>query len=395
VIAERDIPIPTWVGSVTTEWLTVPNTRPILIHEGGTRSSKTYNIAIAWIAYLSTVPEWLSIVRATGPALKATVERDVIEILRRFGLYSEARHNKSDGVFTMPHGGGTIEFFATDQDQKVHGRKRDHLWLNEANEIPESLYDQLAFRTRARTVLDFNPSMREDHWIWRRFDGNSRVRRYRSTYLDNPFLSAEQVATIEAMKEQDEWTWKVYGLGVRGVPPGAIFQDVRREDFPDVQDYVYGLDFGYNDPMCLVQVARRDAQPKARVYVKALVHESYITTADLIGRMRAMGVRVDRPIYCDSAEPDRIEELRRAGFYALPADKGPGSVRHGIDYLQRHSIAVSGPAVDPVFNAFRAYAWKNIRGVVQDEPAHAHSHAPDATRYAVGHYSGGSRPALY
>lgn len=382
----------TWIEQVTYDWLSDAHARPILISEGGTRSGKTYNHCIAWATYLLERPEWLSIVRATGPALHATVERDMIEVLRRMGVYNEKMHRKTESIIKLP-GGGTIEFFATDDDQKVHGRKRDHLWCNEANEITEDLFDQLAFRTRYRIMLDFNPSMREDHWIWKRFDGNERVIRYRSTYKDNPFLTPQQIATIEALRFQDDWKWQVYGEGKRGVPEDTIFRNVfPLHEWPETSDYVYGLDFGYNDPTCLQKVSRRDGEPRGRLNVWSLIHESHLTNNDLIRRMVELGVEKDVPLYCDAAEPDRIEELSRAGFYALPADKGPGSVRAGISFLQAYDLYVGGPAGERSRNEWKAYRWRKVRGVIQDDPAHDDSHAPDSGRYAA--YTHWKTPAI-
>lgn len=382
------------------EWLRDPSGERVFIEEGGTRSGKTKNLCHGWVEYLSqTAGELLSIVRATGPALKATVRRDMIETLREWGLYEDARHNKTDDVFTFPQpeGGGEpcqIEFFATEDEMKVHGRKRHHLWENEANEIPADLHTQLVLRTSHRVCLDYNPSMREDHHIWKLYDGSPDVRRFHSTYLDNPFLTAAQIREIEALREQDEWAWQVYGLGVRGVPAESVYRDVTAlAAWPEGLDYVYGLDFGYNDPMSLQRVGRRDGEPRASLYLWALVHESYLTTGDLIARLPALGVEKHVPIYCDSAEPDRIEELVRAGYYALPATKGQGSVGAGIDFVKRHALHVGGddPAVAQRARAeWRAYAWKKVRGVIQDEPAHTDSHAPDAGRYAAfSHYAHG------
>ena len=41
------------------------------------------------------------------------------------------------------------------------------------------------------------------------------------------------------------------------------------------------------------------------------------------------------PLYCDSAEPQRIKEIQDAGFNALPSDK---SVKDGIDFCKRLNI---------------------------------------------------------
>ena len=381
----------TWHEAVTGRWLRGPGPRTG-IHEGGTRSGKTYNLCIAWVAYLLETPgELLSIVRGTGPALKATVRRDMIEVLRAFGVYSLDAHNRTDDIITLPSG-SQIEFFATDDQQKVHGRKRTHLWENEANELDADTHTQLVVRTEGRVLLDFNPSMREDHWIWARYDdappdGDRGVVRWRSTYLDNPFLTAAQIAEIEALREQDEWAWQVYGLGRRGVPADAIFRDV--EPLPSwdpAMPYVYGVDFGYNDPTVLQRVGRRDREGRPDLDVWALLHQSYLTNADFIDCLDSIGVDKRVPMWCDGAEPARIEEIRRAGYNARAADKGPGSVRDGIDFLKRHRIRVG--ADDPALAArvraeWTGYRWRTVRGVVQDTPNHDGSHSPDAGRYAA------------
>lgn len=367
----------------------------VFIEEGGTRSGKTVNLCHGWVEYLSqTSGELLSIVRATGPALKATVRRDMLGVLREWGVYDDARHNKTDDVFTFPGPNASqIEFFATEDDQKVHGRKRHHLWLNEANEIDLDTYDQMNLRTEIGVCMDFNPSMREDHWIWTRYDDDPTVTRHSSTHRDNPFLTEAQRAEIEALREQDDWKWQVYGLGVRGVPAESIYRGVEAlTEWPDVP-YVYGLDFGYNDPMVLQRIGRRDNAPKADLFAWGLLHASYLTTADLIDRLPSLGVEKSVPIYCDSAEPDRIEELRRAGYAALPVQKGQGSVRAGIDFVQRHRVHVGGVDNDTAArcrNEWKAYRWRKVRGVIQEDPAHEDSHSPDAGRYGASHWMRGT-----
>lgn len=382
----------TWHEQVTYDWLCDPGDKDTAIHEGGTRSGKTYNICIAWTEYLLENPEWLSVVRATGPALKATVRRDMIEVLRAFGVYSDDLHNKTDDVIRLP-GGASIEFFATEDDMKVHGRKRDHLWANEANEISKDVWDQMLFRTRLLKMLDFNPSMREDHWIWTKYDDDPAVIRWRSTYKDNPFLTAEQIRAIESMRDTDDWKWQVYGLGVRGVPADTIYRDVHAlEEWPEDLDYVYGLDVGYTDPMSLQRIAIKDAEPKPHLYSWALIHESYLRRNDLIDRMKEAGVEKDVPIYCDH-DPELIAELRDAGYWAKPADKGKGSVSARIDFVGRHKICVGGPAGDRARAEYKAYKWKKVRGVIQPAPAHDDSHAPDAGGYAAySHYKTDSSP---
>ena len=109
------------------------NTR-IVCNQGGTRSSKTYSILqLIVLKCLQETDKTWSICRKTFPALKATAMRDFIEILNHLGLYDYRLHNKSESTYNL--NGNLIEFLSVDEPQKIRGRKRNYLFLNEANEF--------------------------------------------------------------------------------------------------------------------------------------------------------------------------------------------------------------------------------------------------------------------
>ena len=97
-----------------------------------------------------------TIVRKTLPALKGTAYRDVLNILKELEIYSEEYHNKSELSYSL--NGNLIEFISVDQPQKIRGRKRNYLWLNEANELDFESWTQLTLRTTEQIYLDYNPS---------------------------------------------------------------------------------------------------------------------------------------------------------------------------------------------------------------------------------------------
>jgi len=237
--------------------------------------------------------------------------------------------------------------------------------------------------------MDFNPSHDAEHWIVRRYEGADEALWYTSTYKDNlEHLPDEQVREIEALKEKDPWAWKVYGLGERARPATSIYQDIEVLGSKP-EGGVYALDFGYNDPMALGRVERHDTTPKPTLDVWCLLHESHLTTGDLISRMDKMGVEKSVPMYCDSAEPDRIQQLQRAGYNAKPAKKGQGSVKAGIDWMKQHAIRVGGPAGEAARREFRNYRWQTRDGgQPTDDPVDTDDHAPDMARYgAHTHYA--------
>jgi phage terminase large subunit len=392
MVAERPTLKATWLTQSTLDCA-----RRFCIHQGGTRSSKTYSLAIA-LAYVWETERDLviSVVRKTGPALKATVYRDVIEVLEALDIYDVAFHNKTDQLITNPRTRSVIEFFSCDEPQKVRGRKRDLLWANEANELTAEDFRQLNLRTTGRVWLDFNPSMQE-HWIWETFEGDTdyaaQAEWHFSTYEDNPFLSAETVRQIEALRDTDPYAWEVYGLGKRGSSPAAVYPHIHAAEGMGEGEVIYGIDSGYNDPMVLVEVQRLDREGAPSLRCRGLVYETHLTRTDLAEKMKGeLAVPLHATIYCEH-DPDLAQTLERAGFADVrPADKGPGSVKAGIDFCKGHRIEVApGPASDRLRSSLRGYRWKTRPdGIIAspEAPAHEHSHGPDALRYAAfTHYA--------
>ena len=135
----------------------VNNDKKIIINQGGTRSGKTYNILLFIIFYycLRNTKKIITICRKTFPALRATVLRDFIGILRQYDLYKEENHNKSSSEYSLF--GNLIEFISLDQPVKVRGRKRNLLFINEANELFYEDWQQLLFRTSEKIIIAASP----------------------------------------------------------------------------------------------------------------------------------------------------------------------------------------------------------------------------------------------
>ena len=195
----------------------------IIVNQGGTRSSKTFSIAQVLFYKLLTEKDLIiSIVRETFPALRATAMRDFITILKEHGFYSESNHDKTNNIYKF--GTNEVEFFSIDDEQKIRGRKRDYLWINESNEISEDKFIQLILRTTKQIYLDYNPSIDENHWIVTNVLNRDDITFIKSTYLDNPFLEDEIIREINRLKILDPSYWQVYGLGERSdLQIGTVF----------------------------------------------------------------------------------------------------------------------------------------------------------------------------
>jgi phage terminase large subunit len=350
----------------------------IQVHQGGTRSGKTYSLLLVLIelAYKNTnAGATITIARKTFPALRASVMRDFFEILNRENIYNETNHNKSDSTYILF--GNLVEFISIDQPQKVRGRKRDVLFINEANELTLEDWRQLLIRTTGNILLDYNPSD-EFHWLYEQVIPREDAAFFKTTYLDNPFLDESLIAEIERLKDADANFWRVYGLGERGQSRSTIFNHyIQAEEITsDWKLLAYGLDFGYtNDPTACVAVYTNGTD---------LLFDEVLYQHGLANRQIAKLLDIGKaPIIADSAEPKSIDELHAYGLNVHPARKGPDSVRSGIQYLHSKPMYVTARSVN-LIKELRNYKWREDKnGRILNEPVDAFNHAIDAARYAA------------
>ena len=235
--------------------------------------------------------------------------RDFFEILKTNKIYNEGDHSKSGNEYYINN--NLIEFISLDQPQKIRGRKRDLLFVNEANEINFEDWQQLIFRTNDNIIIDYNPSD-EFHWIYDKVLTRDDVTFYQTTYLDNPFLSNEIISEIERLKATDENYWRVYGLGERGQSRSLIFDFKTVKDIPAQARLVSrGLDFGFsNDPTSMVETYILGDD----MFVNELIYRTGMTNQDIGNEFKRLNLDRRDEVFCDSAEPKSIEEIHRMGF---------------------------------------------------------------------------------
>ena len=360
--------------------------KKIIVEQGGTRSGKTYNI-ILWIIFeycTNNTNKVITVCRKSFPSLRATVLRDFMSILEGHNLYNEKFHNKSNSEYYLF--GNLIEFISLDQPQKIRGRKRDLLFINEGNELYWEDWQQLVFRTQERIVIDFNPSD-EYHWIYDKVLPRDDCAFFKTTYLDNPFVEESIKKEIELLKDTDEQYWQIYGLGERAASRSTVFRYAEVSHIPEDAELVaYGMDFGFtNDPSTLVSVYTKDIN----LYVKEHLYRTAMTTTDIHKFLLSEKLE-NKPIYADSAEPRLIEELRRMGHNIFPSLKGKDSVNAGIDLLKRYKINILSTSSNAI-SEFRNYKWKEDKtGALLNTPVDDNNHIIDPCRYAT--YSILSKP---
>lgn len=356
-----------------------------VLNEGGTGSSKTYSLCHLILALAIENKERecvISVVRKTFPALRGSAMRDFFNILKRHNLYDPELHDMSEHIYHV--GKCEIEFFSCDNEKKLRGRRRDYLWINEANEVSSEDFFQLNIRTNRQIFMDYNPSD-VVHWIYSHPEINRDCVLINSTFEDNPFLAPAVREQILALKETDDEYWTVYGLGKRARSKKLIYTNWDTcKEIPELADDVfYGLDFGHTAPTALIEIRRKDNE----LWERELIYEG-MTNSELIVRLAELRIPFDAEIWADSEAPDRIEEIRNAGWRNVrPARKGEGSVEFGIGVVKSYKVHVKEDSLN-LIKEKQSYKWRtDAAGNIMDGKPHKFlDHLMDAERYAVaGH----------
>lgn len=296
------------------------------------------------------------------------------------GYWKDNNWNATDSIYEFETG-SKIEFFSTDNGDKLRGARRDRLFMNECNNIHQEAFEQLEVRTKEFVLLDWNPS--NEFWFYTDVQHRDDVQHIILTYKDNEALPEEIVQAIEARKGNARW-WQVYGLGHLGEVEGRIYTDWEIiDEIPHMARLERrGLDFGYtNDPTAIVDIYKYNGGFifDEQVYQKGLSNKQI---ADLLLNMDQSTTIV----IADSAEPKSIDEIRAYGVNIKPTVKGKDSINQGIQFVQDQRIMVTKRSTN-VIKEYRNFLWDTDReGKALNKPAPLYDHAMDAIRYALTSY---------
>jgi len=357
---------------------------PLIINVGGARSSKSYSILQILVQkFLSEDNKEILIARKTLPALRLTAYKVFVDLLKDYGYYNRCEHNKSN--LTIKYKNSTIYFLSIDDPEKVKSAEFNYVFIEECNELHYNDFMILWMRMSAKTIpsqpnvmyLALNPSD-EFSWVNQKVAHWDTAEIIKSTYLDNPFLSAEYRKTLEDMKDIDEELYKIYALGEYATLSNTIYRNYKIDSvFPNAfHDECRGLDFGFNVPAALLRIQIRDGE----LYMTEEIYQTHLTNNDLIEMMDELDINKKTPIYADSAEPKSIEDLCLAGYNVLPANK---QVLDGIKFVKQHKMHLWHKSTN-LSKEIRMYKWRKDKNEdVLDEPVKLDDHLCDCVRMGI------------
>lgn len=356
-------------------------TKRIKVIPGGTSAGKTFSILPILIDMAIKKPLLeISVVSESLPHLKRGAMKDFLKIMKVTNRYVDKNWNRSNYKYTFGNG-SYIEFFSADNGDKLRGARRNILYINECNNIPQDAYVQLAMRTSEDIFLDYNPTNK--FWVDEvKNEKESEV--LILTYKDNEALPQTIIDFLESKRKLAEtseyWSnWcRVYLEGLDGRLEGVVFDNWNVIDkVPDSAKLLgYGLDFGYtNDPTALTAVYQYDGE----LILDEVIYKTGLLNSDIAKIMKQEDIRSE--VIADSAEPKSIKEITRYGFRVTPAKKGKDSILYGINILQEYRIRITKRS-NNIINEFDRYEWKKDKeGNATNTPIDNHNHAIDGIRY--------------
>ena len=243
-------------------------------------------------------------------------------------------------------------------------------------------------------IFSYNPPKSARSWVNQeaKIEKPGRVIHssdYRS--VSPEWLGETFIANAEHLKEHNEDAYRHEYLGMETGTGLEVFTNVLIRKITDKEiayfdNHEQGLDFGYAaDPVCFEE-GHFDLKKK-RLYLFSEISGIRVTNAQLASKMTE-DQRAEVTM-SDPAEPKSIDELRNEHkVNVVPSEKAPGSVDHGVKYLQDLEEIVIDPVRCPLAaTEFINYALEVGRdGEVISKYPDKNNHSIDAVRYMLSRH---------
>ena len=359
---------------------------------GGAGSGKSHYVAQETILNMLSSSDYSYLaVRKTNRSIRHSVYQLIVNLIGEYDLNKYFAINKSEMSIQCTTGSRLITSGLDDVEKLKSIAGINRIWVEEASEISESDLNQLDLRMRGHSsvghqmTLTFNP-ISELHWIKKKyFDvGVKDAFVLKTTYKDNSHLDQAYIDRLERLQDEDYQYYRIYTLGEWGSLGNLIYTNWERADLTEIKaqaDNIHnGLDWGFaSDPFAFVRChydkTRKTIYILDEVYKPGLHNDQ---AAELIKPIVGREL-----VTADSAEPKSVSDFQRHGINCKGAKKGPGSVEHGIRWLQGHKIVVDESCTNFI-KEISGYKWREDKdGNTIPKPVDYNDHLLDALRYAV------------
>ena len=361
------------------------------VYLGSAGSGKSYFITQKIIYRCLTEQVRVLVCRRYGTTIRNTCFSLFKDILNKWKLTPYVKIRETDFNIKFPNGSEII-FTGLDEETKLLSLNNiGVIFIEEAFEVPQAIVEQLNLRLRGKVknqqiMMAFNP-ISKNSWL---FDFcNNPPDSYlftHSTYKDNPFLTAEYVASLEELYKRNPAKARVFCDGEWGVnPDGLVLTNWTTQDFNPLDlaakgyELRAGMDLGWVDKTAIID-SLYDRENKT-IYVFNEFYKSGCQLSELVDALKDMNLTKTK-VYVDAAEPRSIEYFRKNGINATACAKGKDSVKAGLMFLQDNRIVVH-PSCRNFINELEnfSYIQSKLTGEWTEDTTHEYSHAIDACRY--------------
>ena len=361
------------------------------VYLGSAGSGKSYFITQKIIYRCLTEQVRVLVCRRYGTTIRNTCFSLFKDILNKWKLTPYVKIRETDFNIKFPNGSEII-FTGLDEETKLLSLNNiGVIFIEEAFEVPQAIVEQLNLRLRGKVknqqiMMAFNP-ISKNSWLFDFCDNPPDSYLFtHSTYKDNPFLTAEYVASLEELYKRNPAKARVFCDGEWGVnPDGLVLTNWTTQDFNPLDlaakgyEHRAGMDLGWVDKTAIID-SLYDRENKT-IYVFNEFYKSGCQLSELVDALKDMNLTKTK-VYVDAAEPRSIEYFRKNGINATACAKGKDSVKAGLMFLQDNRIVVH-PSCRNFINELEnfSYIQSKLTGEWTEDTTHEYSHAIDACRY--------------
>ncbi len=347
------------------------------------------------------------VIRKVGLYLKDSVYEQLLWAISKLGVERYWQEKLSPLELVYVPTGQRIIFRGADKPKKLKSTKVRsgyirYVWYEETDEFNgieeiRTINQSLLRGGETFTVFyTFNPPKSQRNWINSevlvpqddKIVHHSDYRTVPPEWLGEQFLiEARHLEEINPDHYRHEYLGEVTGTGAE-VFTNITIRPITNEEIKSFDHIKRGIDWGYGaDPFVYI-TAHFDSK-RNRLFI---FYEFFRCAAkyDVIANAIRKENTQNGTIIAESAEPRSNDELRDRGFRIRTAVKGPGSVEHGITWLQNlEEIVIDGTRCPNAAREFNEYELdRDSRGELKADFPDRNNHTIDAIRYALEDYIG-------
>lgn len=278
----------------------------------------------------------------------------------------------------------------------------DIVWIEEGQAVSQRSLDLLIPTIRkngSEIWISFNPDKKDDA-VYDMFVTNrpSNALVCEVNWQDNPWFpdvlrdEKDELYRINPKKADNVWGGKVKSQSDQGV--FSNWKVIAFEPDDSFGPAYQGLDFGFSqDPMAFVRMYIHTEHK--RIYFRYAIAKKGILPNSMAPFLEIVPDVKKYNTIADSARPELIAHLKADGFKIESAQKWPGSVEDGVQWMQDYELIVHPDCLKASYatedekytidHEFNNYSFKVDKrtGLITSDLEDKDNHYTDASRYGL------------